>query len=87
MEAEAKFIIWGGVLERQRRCQEALCILECLLCRGGPLQRFGPLPSGDQLKGATLVRSWAENGITNLPCRENVAAVWIVLQNVKLQNH
>ncbi len=24
------------------RCQEAFCILECLLCRDGPIQRLGP---------------------------------------------
>ncbi len=62
VSGKRKFSIWGGMLEGHCRCQEALCILECLLCRGGPLQRLGPSPSGDQLKGATPVHSWAENG-------------------------
>jgi hypothetical protein len=33
--------IWGMVLEWDRRRQEAFCILERLLCRSGPPQRFG----------------------------------------------
>jgi hypothetical protein len=45
-----KFSIWHGMLEGHRRCQEAFCSLECLLCRGGPLQRHGP-PLRRSVKG------------------------------------
>ncbi len=74
VSGKRKFCIWVGMLEGYRRCREGFCILECLLCRCGPLQCLGPpLPSGDQLKGATPVRSWGENDSKNLPCRGNVA--------------
>ncbi len=36
-----KLSLWGGMLEGYRCSQEAFCILESLLCRGGPLQCFG----------------------------------------------
>jgi hypothetical protein len=39
---KGKLSCLGGVLERHCCCQEALSILESLLCRGDPLQCFGP---------------------------------------------
>ncbi len=41
ISGKRKLSLWGGMLEGYHRSQEALCILESLLCRGGPLQRFG----------------------------------------------
>jgi hypothetical protein len=59
------------VLEGYRRRQEAFRILECLLGRSGPLQRFAPPPpSGDQLKVSELVHSWAKNGGKSLLCQK-----------------
>jgi hypothetical protein len=36
---------------------------------------FWPLSSGDWSKVSNLEHSWAESGVKNLPCQENVAAV------------
>jgi hypothetical protein len=71
-----KFCIGGGALEWYRCSKEALCILECLLCLVCALQRFWPTPlSGDQLRGATLVRNLAKIGGKNSPCQENIATI------------
>ncbi len=42
VSGKRKFSMWGGMLEGYRRSQEAFCIVESLLCRGGPLQCLGP---------------------------------------------
>jgi hypothetical protein len=42
VSGESKFGIWGRVLKRHRRRQEAFGLLESLLSGGGPLQNFGP---------------------------------------------
>ncbi len=42
VSGERKFGIWGRVLTRHRRRQEAFGLLESLLSGGGPLQNFGP---------------------------------------------
>ncbi len=42
VSGKVKLSIWCGMLEWHRRHQEAFCILESLLCRGNPLQHFGP---------------------------------------------
>jgi hypothetical protein len=42
VSGKRKLSSWGGVLEGHCRCQEAFCTLERLLCRSGPLLRFGP---------------------------------------------
>ncbi len=39
---ERKFSVWGRMLKRHRRRQEAFSLLESLLSGGGPLQSFGP---------------------------------------------
>jgi hypothetical protein len=74
VSGKRKLSIWGGMLEGQRHCQEVFCILDCLLCRGGPLQHPA-LPLRRSVKGTTLVRKWTENSFKNSPCRENVAVV------------
>ncbi len=57
VSGQRKLSIWGRMLEGHRRHQEAFSILESLLGKSGPLQRFGPPPSGDQLKVSKLVHS------------------------------
>ncbi len=42
VSGKRKFSLRGGMLEGYRRCQEALCILESLPCRGGPFEHLGP---------------------------------------------
>jgi hypothetical protein len=44
ISGKRKLNIWGGMLEGHRHCEEVFYILECLLCRGGPLQHPGPPP-------------------------------------------
>jgi hypothetical protein len=72
---EIKFGIGKGVLEWYWRSKEAFFILERFLCLVSPSNVFGP-PSGDQLRGATLVHNLANNSSKSSPCRENVATVW-----------
>jgi hypothetical protein len=43
ISGKRKFRMWDRMLEGYRRSQEAFCILESLLCGGGPLQSLGPL--------------------------------------------
>ncbi len=51
VSGERKFVIWGGVLKRYRRRQEAFGLLESLLSGGVPLQCFGPPPLRRSVKG------------------------------------
>jgi hypothetical protein len=58
VSGKSKFCIWGGMLEGYRHCQEAFCLLECLLCQCSPPNVLDPPHSWDQLKSATPVCSW-----------------------------
>jgi hypothetical protein len=72
LSGKRKLSIWGRVLKWHCRRQEAFGFLESLLSGGGPLQNFGPPPSGDPSKVLELEHNFAKNGGKNLPCRESV---------------
>jgi hypothetical protein len=75
VSGERKLSIRGRVLEWHRCRLEAFGLLESLLSGGGPLQSFGPPPSGDQSKVLGLAHNLAKNGDKSLPCQESCVAV------------
>jgi hypothetical protein len=79
VSGKGKLSCWGRVIKRHRRCQVVLCILESLLCGGGPHQCFGPSLQ-EICQRAQNLCAVEQKGGKNLPCRENVAKLFDVLR-------